>query len=218
MNPKTLKHLPIFRMVHVDNLEFLIRNGLWAELSQIHDPEFKTIGNPSVISRRTYKEVGINPPGGVLGEFIPFYFAGHSPMLLNIATGYNVPLIPQRNIIFLVCDAIELINDGLAWCYTDGNAASSITSFYNTLFNIDTLDWNTIKSTFWNNSLDDMDRMRKKASEFLVREHIETRYIKTIIVRNVLASEKVKVILENNGCNIPVAIDTKNDYYYNSLP
>ena len=62
-----LQQLPIFRMVHIDNLSFLLKHGLWAELSECKDPDFRPIGNASVISRRTHKEVGINPPGGVLG-------------------------------------------------------------------------------------------------------------------------------------------------------
>ena len=138
-------------------------------------------------------------------------------MLLNIATGYNVPLIPQEEIIFLVCDAMELVNDGLAWCYTDGNAANSITSFYNTLFNLNTLDWKTIKATVWKNSPEDMDKMRKKASEFLVKQHIETRYIKAIIVRNTKALGIVNEVFQECGISIPVKVDIKNDYYYGRL-
>ena len=131
-----LQHLPIYRMTHIDNVPFIVKNGLWSELSGVQDPRFVSIGNPSIIDRRTNKPVGINPPGGVLGEYIPFYFAGRSPMLYNIATGYGVDKVPQKDIVFIVCDAIEIINAGIPCCFTDGNAANKTSTFYNNLYGL----------------------------------------------------------------------------------
>lgn len=55
-----------------------------------------------IIDKRTNKLVEVIPPGGVLGEYVPFYFSGHSPMLLNITTGLNVNRVLQKDIVFLV--------------------------------------------------------------------------------------------------------------------
>lgn len=89
------------------------------------------IGNPDIIGKRTNKTVVVIPPGGVLGEYVPFYFSGHSPMLFNIVTGYGVEKVPQKDIVFLVCDALKIVNAGIPYCFTDGNATKAISKFYN---------------------------------------------------------------------------------------
>ena len=188
-----MQRLPIYRMTHIDNVPFILRNGLWSKLSAereaagtaaspsattaaspsavavqgtpMHDPAFKAIGNADIIGRRTNRRVVVIPPGGVLGEYVPFYFSGHSPMLLNIATGYGVPRVPQRDIVFLVCDACEIAAQGIPFCFTDGNATKSISRFFNNLQSIQELDWTTIHSTLWKNTDDDYDRVRKKMAE-----------------------------------------------------
>ena len=69
-----LTRLFIFRMTHIDNVPFILRNGLWSKLSAFQDPSFKAIGNADIIGRRTNKRVVVIPPGGVLGEYVPFCF------------------------------------------------------------------------------------------------------------------------------------------------
>ena len=244
------RRLWIFRMTHIDNVPFILRNGLWSKLSgereagtpdgtpgtgnereagkasqgpseseeasaqpvPRHDPAFKAIGNAEIIGRRTQKRVVVVPPGGVLGEYVPFYFSGHSPMLLNIATGYGVPRIPQRDIVFLVCDAFEIAAQGIPFCFTDGNATKSISRFYNSFDDLDKLDWSTIRSTFWTNTDDDYDRVRKKMAEFLVKGHVPASLIRGIIVRDEAAARKLSAMLD--GAALPIKTDTNNDYFY----
>lgn len=208
------KHLLIYRMTHIDNIPFIVKNGLWAKLSSTQDPNYIQIGNPAIIDRRTNKPVGITPPGGVLGEFIPFYFAGQSPMLLNIATGHNVDRVPQKEIVFLVCDALEIINVGIPFCFTDGNAAQSVSRFYNNLMELKNLDWDAIRATMWMNTEDDYDRQRKKMSEFLAKKHVPARLIKWIVVKNLTAQQKVLDMLGDVPLDCPVKVDVKNKLYY----
>ena len=212
MEQEGRRQLLIFRMTHIDNVAFIMRNGLWSKLSSVQDPGFKAIGNSDIIGRRTHKRVVVIPPGGMLGEYVPFYFSGHSPMLLNIATGYGVERVPQRDIVFLVCDAYEVAAQGIPFCFTDGNATKSISHFYNTLDDIGKLDWNTIKSTFWMNTDDDYDRVRKKMAEFLVKEHVPISLIRGIIVRDEAAGQRLKAMPV--GTDIPIIVDTNNDYFY----
>ena len=79
----------IFRMIHYSNLEFILKHGLYTKNSRMKDPEYVNIGDIQLIEQRQNFHVRINPPGGDLGDYIPFYFGGHSPMLLNIKTGYR---------------------------------------------------------------------------------------------------------------------------------
>lgn len=211
---QTINHLPIFRMTHIDNVPFIVKNGLWSKLSPVRDPAFVPIGNPDIIDRRTNKTVVVIPPGGVLGECVPFYFSGHSPMLLNIATGYGVRKVAQKDIVFIVCDAMEIINAGLPFCFTDGNATKALTRFFNTADGLNELDWLAIRATMWKNTDDDYDRVRKKMSEFLVKDHVPVNMIHGIIVRDDAAANKVADMLGDNPMGIKVKIDMNNEYYY----
>ena len=208
------QHLFIYRMTHIDNVPFIVQNGLWSKLSPVQDPSFVPIGNPEIIDKRTNKTVVVIPPGGVLGEYVPFYFSGHSPMLFNITTGYNVKRVLQKDIVFLVCDALEIINAGIPYCFTDGNATSAISRFFNNLYGLRELDWESIRATMWKNTEDDYDRVRKKMSEFLVKEHVPVTFLRGIIVKNPEAEQKVATMLGDSlpGCYLKV--DTKNDFYY----
>ena len=208
------QHLFIYRMTHIDNVPFIVENGLWSKLSPVQDPNFVPIGNPDIIDKRTNKMIVVVPPGGVLGEYVPFYFSGHSPMLYNITTGYGVKRVLQKDIVFLVCDAMEIINAGIPYCFTDGNATSAISKFYNNLFGLRELDWKSIRATMWKNTEDDYDRVRKKMSEFLVKEHVPARFLRGIIVKNEEAKQKVASFLGDTlpGCSIKV--DEHYEYYY----
>ena len=207
--------LYIYRMTHIKNLDFIFKKGLWAMNCAVQDPCFIPIGNSDIISMRQGYPVRINPPGGVLGDYIPFYFAGHSPMLYNIVTGYNVLKLPQDKIVFIACDVNRFVSGSFEWCFTDGHAKKAITKFYNSLDDLSQLDWNAINSTWWRADENDMDRPRKKMSEFLVREHIPADYIEQIYVRSANSLATVSQMVYDNNLNIPVHIDTKFELFYN---
>lgn len=204
----------IFRMTHIDNLRFILQNGLWSMLSNVQDPDFVTIGNIDVIGKRKEYAVKVVPPGGVLGEYVPFYFAGHSPMLLNIITGYGVSKLLQRDIVFIVCDAKRIFDSSLEWCFTDGHAKKAITKFFNQPECLEQLDWRTINSTVWKDTEEDTDRQRKKMSEFLVRNHVPVEMIRCFVVHNDDSKQKVESLVLASGLKIPVHIDTNNHLYY----
>ena len=214
MTQHTTQHLFICRMTHIDNVSFIVQNGLWSKLSPVQDPNFIPIGNPDIIDKRTNKTVVVIPPGGVLGEYVPFYFSGHSPMLFNIATGYGVKKVPQKDIVFLVCDALEIENAGIPYCFTDGNATKAISKIYNTLYGLRELDWPCIHATIWKNTEDDYDRVRKKMSEFLVKGHVPAGMIREIIVKNPEAEQRVTAMLGHSLSDCKIKVDTNYKYYF----
>jgi len=76
----------IFRITHIDNMPWMLINGLHCRNSPDRDPNFVEIGNRDLIGKRASRVVPIHP-GGTLSDYIPFYFTPCSPMLLNIKTG-----------------------------------------------------------------------------------------------------------------------------------
>lgn len=178
-------------------------------------PGYINIGDAELIKQRDEYVVKIDPPNGHLGDYIPFYFAGHSPMLLNIKTGYRgIKKYPQSELVYLVCRISDIIEQCPHWCFTDGHAKSSITKFHNKVEDLSLLDWATINLQIWRSTEDDWDKMRRKQAEFLVKKHVPVTCISQIIVINSEQEAKVKEIENRIGIDIPVVIDKQRKYFY----
>jgi hypothetical protein len=76
----------IWRIVHRDNIPWILDNGLNCANSGVLAPNWVDIGNKELIDRRSQRHVPI-APGGTLSDFVPFYFTPFSPMMYNIYTG-----------------------------------------------------------------------------------------------------------------------------------
>ena len=205
----------VYRIIHFQNLGYILQNGIYYRNSPEFDPNYVNIGSTEIIN---YRDHVIVPcfPGTTVNEYVPFYFGVRTPMLYKIKTGHGVQKRPQHEIIYVCCKLLDIINSDLQWCFTDGNAATSITSFYNNVDELEQLDWKSIKATEWsdNNSDGDTDRMRKKHSEFLVKDHVPAEYIKAVVVFNEERKQYVQNLLEVNDSEIQVHINPKSKFYY----
>ena len=137
-------------------------------------------------------------------------------MLYKIKTGHNVEQIPQNEIIYLCCRFTEITGSDLQWCFTNGNAAVSITKFYNEEKDHAKLDWKSIHSVNWSddNPEGDHDRMLKKHSEFLVKNHVPIEFIRTIVVLTEERKQWVEQLVQNKGQNIKVHLDNDYKFYF----
>ena len=112
----------IFRITHIENVPWLMENGIHCSNSDKRDPNFHPIGNPDLIDKRTHRVVPV-PPGGTLSDYVPFYFTHHSPMLYNIKTGYNgIRMTPMSEIVILVTSLHRVAEDQLPFVFTDRHA------------------------------------------------------------------------------------------------
>ena len=200
-------------MIAIDNLESDLTNGLFSKLNAPNNPLRKDIGNSEIINERDKRKV-LCYPETVVNDYIPFYFCVKTPMLYNIYTGYTVKKIPQKELIYLCIPMVELANPNFQWCFTNGNAAMKITKYYNSLSYINSIDWHSIKSTDFrlDNADGDEDRIRKKHSEFLVKNHIPAKYIKGIAVYDLETKNKVEEIIQRLGLDILIKV--KRDFYF----
>lgn len=211
-NPYIHKHL--FRMTHIDNLRINLKVGLYAPNARRY-PEYINIGDETLIEQRGVFTLPV-APGGVLGDYVPFYFGGCSPMLLNIKTGHRgIKQRDQREIVYL-CSHIDMIAQACPeYCFTDGHAKDRLTAFYNQLSDLDKIDWRAVDLKYWASTEDEPDNMRRKQAEFLVKTHVPLSCLSGIIVLDDIAAEAVNIIREETGCELPVHIDYKRKYYYN---
>lgn len=77
-----------YRIVHIDNLEHILDHGMHTEQATKANPNFRRIGDSSLIDYRKDLRAP-DPPGGVFKDYIPFYLGPRSPMLYQIATGWE---------------------------------------------------------------------------------------------------------------------------------
>jgi hypothetical protein len=73
---------------YLHNMAWMLRHGMHCRSSTTRDPNFMRIGNAELIEKRQAHTVPI-PPGGLLSDYVPFYFTPWSIMLYNIKTGHN---------------------------------------------------------------------------------------------------------------------------------
>jgi ssDNA thymidine ADP-ribosyltransferase DarT-like protein len=190
-------------MIDIDNLETDLTNGLYSKMNAPVDPNRKVIGNAEVISERDKRVVHCYA-GTVVNNYVPFYFSVRTPMLFNIYSGYGVKKVHQSKIVYLCVPLLDVAIDNFQWCFTDGNAAKRITTYFTSLDGIDSIDWHSITSTDFkhDNADGDEDRIRKKHSEFLVKDFVPSNLIKGIVVYNEQAKTKVKSITQKLGLEI----------------
>lgn len=215
MPGKMRENVKLYRIVHVDNLEYLLMHGMCNREHPDADPDYINIGDNDLIRNRHNYQVRINPPGGELGEYVPFYFGRLSPMLLRIKTGSNgIKAIPQKNIVYIVCKLDTVVGECEEWCFTDGHAKNKITTFYNSLDELNEVYWNKVDQRYWRNTEDDFDMMRHKQAEFLVRFRVPISCIFAFVTYTQPVADHIKKLLEKLELDILVRVNPGSNYYY----
>ena len=203
-----LSRIPIFRMVHIDNISHILQYGLTHWSSPNCNPNYIPIGDNSLINTRNQT---IIRNGEILGQYLPFYFWGRMPMLYVIQKGHNeVQTVEAENIVYCISFIQNIIDIPLEYLFTDGHATSYLTSFYdaNDVQNIENIiDFNAIKSRYWNEY---PDQKRKKSAEFLAKGDIPIDKIIAFAVYNQTAKDK----LIKMGINSNIIHIRKNEYYF----
>ncbi len=171
------------------------------------------VGDTSIKSRRTLIDVPCGP-GGKVCDYVPFYYAPRSPMLFSIKSG-NVPGVSpdQRRLIYVVSSTEAVYETELGCVFTDGNAAAAFTNFGEDPAELDQLvDWPLMRATYWNNTLEDPDRRRRRMAEFLVYEALPLELVTEIGVYDRGVHELVVALLSSAGKELRVAI--RADWYF----
>jgi ssDNA thymidine ADP-ribosyltransferase, DarT len=136
----------IFRIIHRENLPWILRNGVDCRSSSQQDPGYVNIGNLDLIEKRKTIAVATYP-GGTLSDYVPFYFTPFSPMAYNIKTGYHG--IRQRNnaeILILLTSLPKLVEDKISFIFADRHAALATARFSSSLTNLSWIDWQSLQA------------------------------------------------------------------------
>ena len=116
--------------------------------------------------------------------------------------------------VYIVCRIKDIVAQCPVWCFTDGHAKNKLTEFYNDIKDLIHVDWEIVSTQFWGNDEANMDRMRRKQAEFLVKDCVPVSCVARIIVKTADREAYVKTILSRLAIEIPIYVDSKNNYFY----
>lgn len=174
----------IFHSCAVNNLPSILQaGGLWAKAFQDGQSiTFTNVAHSHIQDRRAKTTVPCGP-GGVLHEYVPFYFNPRSPMLYAIHKGKVEEChISQREVIHLVAYAQDVAIEELGFAFSDGHGTMGITKFFEDLSDLDKLDWGVIRDKDFRDTGQDGDRKRRRQAEFLVHQFLPFSQIRFIAV------------------------------------
>ncbi|WP_449417958.1 type II toxin-antitoxin system toxin DNA ADP-ribosyl transferase DarT [Phormidium nigroviride] len=206
----------IYHITHINNLESIVKaDGLLACNAMYEaEAEYTNIAYESIQYRRATTRVPCSA-GGVLHDYVPFYFAPRSPMLYAISMG-NVEGYSegQTPIIYLVSEAEKIADSNLHFAFTDGHPIINFTDFFDNLDYLnEAIDWEVMNARYWYDTDEHPDRKRKRQAEFLVYNFFPWQLVTEIGVKNYQIKTEVDKILEKNTTHQP-PVKTRTAWYY----
>jgi len=160
----------IWRIVHRDNLPWILDNGLYCGNSEHKAPNWVSIGNAELIDKRASHPVQLEPYG-FLNDYVPFYFTPFSVMMRNIHTGWGVDQRANDEIVILVSSLHHIATQGLPFLFTDSHAYYQWANYYQNLTDLDKIDWPLLQSRDFKRDIENPAKFERYQAEALIHSH-----------------------------------------------
>jgi hypothetical protein len=206
----------ILRFIHIDNLSIVMRRGghYAPNFTPRDGLSYRTIHDSDVQRKRSDKTIAIGP-GGVIHDYVPFYFGYLSPMMLNLKTrrvpGYSEG---QEPLIYLASSAQAVAASGIRFVFSDGHGLAAYTSWYDDLAHLGKIDWDLVNRRYWADDENNPDRQRRKQAEFLVHRFCPWSLVQEIGVIDEVRKSKVEQVLSGFPDETHRPIRVRRDWYY----
>jgi hypothetical protein len=209
----------LFHFTHLDNLPAILATGaLLADADVTGTALVTDMGNAGIERNRRRRPVPL-PPGGVVADYVPFYFAPRSPMLYRICCDHRDG-VPGRYpdgedpLVYLVTSVDRVVATGRPWLATDGNAAVAVSRFTAAMADLPGLvDWPLMAARFWAPDTDDPDRERRRMAELLVHRHLPLSALAGFAARTEHRARQVRDLLTTAG-RPGDYVSVRRDWYY----
>lgn len=171
----------LYYMAAIDNIPSILASGILSK-NRLGVRPYRDIANSSVQLHRGHRSVRIDNGEETiidLHDFVPLYFATHTPMqyVNTQGTKYQLPRMKQEELVFIEVAALKVFKIA-GVLFTNGNAAKFETQFFSSPTNLDKLAWHIIRTY---NCFSEEYKW-KKAAEVLVPRKIPTRMFKRIVI------------------------------------
>ncbi|MFZ5841495.1 MAG: type II toxin-antitoxin system toxin DNA ADP-ribosyl transferase DarT [Pseudomonadota bacterium] len=163
-----------------------------------------------------------NPPGGGVHDYVPFYFAPRSPMLMAINGGRVAGCNWRQDDIVHLETTVEQVSAlGIPFVFYDRNATLAYAQPYTDLQHLDTaVAWDWILAQpqmdgyckYWHDAPQYPGRMERRQAEFLLKDRVPLAVFRRIGAYNAAKVAQVRQILTAAGVNLPT--EAKPDWYF----
>ena len=215
----------LFHITAIANLQKICAAGALVSknIGQLAGIDYQNIAHRGAQGARAARAAP-NPPGGLIHDYVPFYFAPRSPMLSAIENGKVVDCQWRQSDIVHFETTIDRVAQGdKPFVFFDRNATLPYSEVYTSLDNLNEVAWDLFfeqpqldgycKYFFDRPSMaKHADRMERRQAEFLVKDLVPLdRFLKIGVIDGDRAVE-VRTILAAAGVNLPVEV--KTDWYF----
>ena len=205
---------PIYRLTYLDNLPVcLARGGMHAPHYVPNDGrDYRTIHNIEIQQVRRERAIPCGPCGTV-HDYVAFYLGPRSPMLYQLHTGrVEAYGEGQAPLIYILSTVEEIVRARLGFVFSDGHGIAAFTRWFDNISNLDAVDWCMVYEDYWADTVEDMDRQRRKLAEFLVYRFCPWEVVTSIGVLNDAIRGRVEKILADHG--VPTSVKVCKNWYY----
>ncbi len=220
------KPVRLFHITAIDNLAAIFEQGalLCKARSQVAGIDYQNIAHAGAQGVRASKAV-IDPPGGCIHDYVPFYFAPRSPMLMAINGGkVQGCSYGQSDIVHFELLVRTVVEAKQEFVFYDRNATKDYSLAYTDPYQLkEVIAWELLTEEptldgFCKYFLDRheperyIDRMERRQAEFLVKDHAPLIWMTRIGVINQEKADIVRNILARYKVHLPVEVTP--DWYF----
>lgn len=205
------KPTKVWHFTAIEHLETLLKHGLLSDNAAQQAGVLTTeVGNLRIKEARRRQSVP-HSPGGVVADYVPFYFAPRSPMMYSISCG-NVPSYRggTEPLMYLLSTLERLYEVGPLPLLTDRNASLAYTRYRHfdpaDLVADGFIDWSLMDTKYWANTPDEPDRRERRMAEALVHHRVPWEAITHIATRSQHVADEVLARLGAERPSVPVLV------------
>lgn len=194
----------IWRIVHRDNLPWILDNGLDCANSSNQSPHYVAIGNADLINRRAHRVVPI-APHGTLSDYVPFYFTPFSPMMYNIYTGRGEVARRSNEEICIIVSSLHKVQAlGLPFVFTDRHAYPPLAKYYNDLALLNEIDWPLLQARNFQRNPDDPVQIERYQAEALIYQHVPIGSLSGVVCYTDVIKQQLEQQVQARGLTLDV--------------
>ena len=126
-------------------------------------------------------------------DYVPFYFPPRSPMMYVISKGGVDGYASNTTPLIYLVSSVECVQEaGLEFAFTDGHPVVTLSGFYNDVEDLEKVDWDVIRGTYWQDTKEQPDRRRRRQAEFLVHGAFPWDAVEYLAAKNKIVKERLE--------------------------